>query len=90
MLTEPQFYLRVLEELLKYNSLENDQHLLYDTEDLAEYMEQKFGVVNDEEDDPDLFEKQQAALEQIESTLKGFVQAMGKKVGIDLKFMEDN
>jgi tetrahydromethanopterin S-methyltransferase subunit G len=90
MLTEPQFYLRVLEELLKYNSLENDQHLLYDSDDLAEYMEKKFGVVNDDDDSNEAFEKQHAAIEQIELTLKGFVQAMGKKVGIDLKFMENN
>lgn len=89
MLTEPQFYLRVLEEFLKYNSIENDQHLLYESDDLAEYLEEKFGIVNDPDDDGhEAFEKQHAAVEQIEMTLKGFVQAMGKKVGIDLKFQE--
>lgn len=89
MLTEPQFYLRVLEELLKYNSLENDQQILYDSDDISEYMEKKFGIVNDNQDDShETFEKNYAVIQQIELTIKGFVQAMGKKVGIDLKFME--
>ncbi len=94
MLTEPQFYLRVLEELLKYNPLGNDQHLLYESADLAEYMQKNFGIPNedndddDDDDNPNNFDKKNASIEQIEMTICGFVQAMGKKVGIDLKFTQ--
>jgi hypothetical protein len=73
--------------MLKYNSLENDQHLLFESEDLAEYMEKKFGVVsNDGVDDFLCFDKQQEAVCQIDSTIKGLLHSIGTKVNIDLKF----
>jgi hypothetical protein len=90
MLTDAQFHLRVLEELLKYNSIQNETHLLFEADDLREYMKHRYGVVpDDEDDDHDSFEKQHDAVEQIELTVHGFVQALGHRAGIDLKFMQD-
>ena len=90
MLTDAQFHLRVLEELLKYNSLQNDTHLLFEQDDLREYMKGRFNVSQDEDDDsPDSFDKQHAAVEQVELTIHGFVQTLGQRAGIDLKLMED-
>lgn len=90
MLTDAQFHLRVLEELLKYNSLQNETHLLFEQDDLCEYMKGKFDVSQDEDDDsPDSFDKQHDAVEKIELTIQGFVQALGQRAGIDLKFMQE-
>lgn len=89
MLTDAQFHLRVIEELLKYNSLEDESHILFGCDDLSEYMAEKFGIKDDEDDDShDAFEKQHAAVEHIRLAIEGFVQAIGKRAGIDLKFLE--
>lgn len=91
MLTEAQFYLRIFEEVLKDYSVEDNQHIIYNSADLAEFMKKNFDIVSDEEDmSNEAYEKRSNTHEQIQFTLRGFVQAMGKKVGIDLKFMPEN
>jgi len=84
MLTEPQFYMRVLEELLRTNSPCYDG--LAECDDLKEFMDHHFKIKHEDEDDGD---SQDKAMQHIELTLQGFVQALGKRVGIDLKFVPD-
>jgi len=82
MLTDAQFYLRILEEIIKeHGSLCLDS--VRESEDLAEYLEKRLGVKHSDEDDG---ESELKAGEQIELTLRGFIQALGKRSGIDLKF----
>ena len=83
LLTEPQFYLRVLEEIIMSNGLPCCDTLMEST-DLREFLEAKFALKNEEEDDG---KSMHQAMERVGLTIQGFIQAMGRKVGIDLKFI---
>jgi hypothetical protein len=85
MLTDAQFYLRVLEETLTRHGIPCCDELM-EADDLREYLEQKLGVKDDEQDDGASGDK---AWDHVNLTLQGFVQTLGKRAGIDLKFIPE-
>lgn len=80
VLTDAQFYLRLLEEIVKNADL--DVEAYNDIDDLNEYMVHTLGVKPYEEDSG---ESVIAASETIRNTLFGLVQALGEKVGVQTK-----
>ena len=85
MLTDTQFYLRILEEVLKDNRI--SAYYLTEFDDLKEYATAKLGLKDDEEDGG---ESMYAASRQVNLTMEGFLQALGKRAGIDLKFLHND
>lgn len=85
MLTDAQFYMRVLETLIV------SSHPCYDglaeEDDLREYLEKRFEVKDEDTDDG---ASQDKAMEHIHLTLEGFIKRLGERVGIDLKCVRED